>query len=117
MIYNDFSIHPSLPYNWRSPIGYLISVILQVTSTYICSVLFVAVLLLYIGFCSFSIAFATDIRRSLSEFNDDIMFHENRWEGMVPPARQLIELKKKFYKITQFHADSIQLSVFSELFH
>lgn len=86
------------PYDWKTPINYSISVFFQLFTMYACGIIWVAMLMTFIGLCVFGIAFIDDIEVS---FNEII--------AAIPSSSiaNRIILKKKFHDLIQFHADII----------
>lgn len=82
---------------------------LQALSFYLACVLFLMLLFLYIGFCSFSMAFVEDIKLGLGDLN--VEFIDNTSNSI----NKRIRLKNKFVKIIQFHADSKELSIVNQI--
>lgn len=85
-----------MPFNWRTPFGYVITCSLQCLAWYFllanCSV----ILVFLGGVCWFLMTFIGDI-------NED--FH-----SLNTITKDSMKFKKKLYRIIKFHTDVIQLS-------
>lgn len=92
----------SLPYNWRTPTAFLLTIALQYAVTVLISSLVVILLIVYIGFCFMITRFIIDIKRSLINLNDDI----------VAEKKKNVRSIKKLCELLRFHADVIQLSYY-----
>lgn len=90
-------------WEWKTPTGYLAAVPFQLCWLYFGMFLTTTLLLAFAGFCWLFGAFATDIKRLLSDLNDDIL---NPNLG----ATQSLKLKKQLYDIIEFHCFTKQLS-------
>lgn len=100
------------PYNWRSPIRYTATIILQYISLIYFSTLFVVVLFFYIGVCLFSLTFVNDFEYILSNIDDSIV----KLHGHLP-ARERVKFKIQIYEIIRFHAEAKQFVInFSDVY-
>lgn len=107
MIHNKFEIiknhfSNSLPYNWRSPFAYSITVLIQTIVIVCSSLIWICVLITYIGFCRFIINFTDDIKINLDELNSAFV------HGHEINQRERIKLKIELFEIIQFHSDAHQ---------
>lgn len=101
-----------MPYNWRTPIIYIATIILQFVSLLYFGAMFVIVLFFYIGVCIFSLTFVNDLKSSLRNMNDKIV----KSNGHMT-ANERVEFKIQFYEILRFHAEAKQLVInFSEVY-
>lgn len=97
----------SLPYDWRSPIPYIGTCIVQAASVYFYIAAFSALLFVFVGFCLLTITFVSDIKECLRSLNDAIKAKNGTFT-----IKERIELKDTLRDIIQFHCDAIKLSNF-----
>lgn len=88
-----------LPYNWKSPITYSITVAFQTLTIIFSGITWISVLMIFIGFCSFGIAFVDDIELNLREIFDYIP---------VRSPHMRIKMKENLHDSIRFHAEAKQ---------
>lgn len=96
-----------LPFDWKTPKGYLIAFIAQAIA--ICYYVAISnmILLLFGGLSTFSLAFISDIQICLNDLNNDVVTNK---QG----SSNLLEMKMKFRDLLEFHAEATQLSLFQK---
>lgn len=102
-----------LPYNWRSPIPFFISMIAETIETYFMGVFAISSCSMIIGACMFLMLFCTDFQQCLKSLTKEI--EQNAYGGEALPNMNLDKIRKKYYEVIQFHADIRQLSAISEI--
>ncbi|XP_055306350.1 odorant receptor 94a-like [Sitodiplosis mosellana] len=86
-----------LPFDWRTPIGYLIAYLGQFGTFFGILTLCCPAVCLYVGFCWLSMSFVRDIEQELSQLNES-----NNKES-------LSHFHQRLKKIIQFHTDAKEL--------
>lgn len=97
----------SLPFNWRSVLGYVVATVLELLFFFGALEIFVTFLVIFLGLSQFCIAFAKDIKDRF----DDFKHHTEQLRGKFLAFEQ-VELYKKLCKIIEFHSQAMQLSIF-----
>lgn len=87
-----------MPFDWKTPIGYLISCVLQSFSSFLMSVNCCCVLIFMTGVSFILISIIEDIGR---EFASQTSFGNEK-------QKNLMKFKKNFFKTFQFYCDSKQ---------
>lgn len=90
----------SVPYNWKSPIGYAITIFLQFSSIFSAVVIFACVLTLFFAFRQFLLALVADLRQNVYSIDQIIRENSSNQNSMR------VELKERFHEMIQFHADA-----------
>lgn len=90
----------SVPYNWKSSIGYPFTISLQFLSILSSVVIFTSILTLFFGFRQFFLASVMDLKENMHTVNRMIMVDTN------PQKSPEIELKNAFHGLIQFHAEA-----------
>lgn len=99
----------SVPYNWKSSIGYPFTICLQFLSILSSVVIFTCILTLYFGFRQFLLALVMDLKENTHTVNQIIcsMMDTNPQKSPeIEAARRKIELKNAFHGLIQFHAEA-----------
>ena len=97
-----------LPFEWRSPVAYLIAVIFEAIETIAMVLVYLYTLTLFFGTCMFLAAFCADLQKSLQlldrkmeKIADDIK--AKRWIDRG-------KIEELLHELIHFHSDAIQLS-------
>lgn len=93
----------SVPYDWRAPLGFLFTTIMQILLVVLMVMCFVCFIMLYVGICRFLIAFATEVQHTLNEFSNS--FTESKKKLKLP---KVLELKTKLNETVKFHSDALK---------
>lgn len=104
--WNHFLIF-SLPYNWKCPIGYAVTSLLQASSILINAMIFSISLSIFSGLCFFSMAMAHDFQQSLLSFNNNLKLDRDCFN-----IKDRFEFNAKFFKIIEFHGTAKKLVQF-----
>lgn len=91
-----------LPFNWRTPIGYLIALAAECTAINSATFGFTPVISFFVGSGWFVIGIVKDITNDLGELN----------VRKAPNNKRKKELKEKFCYILRFYSDARELSTF-----
>lgn len=87
------------PFDWNSPIGYLLCVIIQGGNIFIVSQLFTFTLILIFGMCFFATDFVSDIERNLNQINEDL-----NADRRITSEQCIIE--KRLIETCRFHIEA-----------
>lgn len=98
-----------LPYDWRNPFGYMFAVSYQLITFLGVLEIFVTCLVIYLGVCKFSIAFADDFVANFGEISHKI----GECNGNFTSNKQTI-LNQQLTEIMDFQVNAVQLSVHFE---
>lgn len=98
-----------LPYNWKQPIPYIVTMCMESIGFICACIVFVAILFMFIGICSFLITFISDMEDEIHALNDKIEIEPNIY---LTPAHYCA-IKRKLFDIIQFHLDATQFSALS----
>lgn len=98
-----------LPYDWRNPFGYMFAVAYQLITFLGVLEIFVTCLVIYLGVCKFSIAFADDFVANFGEISHKI----GECNGNFTSKKQTI-LNQQLTEIMDFQVNAVQLSVHFE---
>lgn len=101
------------PFDWQTPIGFMICFVTQSATVFCATSLFVLTLALVMGICNFGASFVSDIKENLRSFNDEITLSTVRRLS----AQEWMELNTKLNGIMQFHADAKELSFYTTYQH
>ncbi|XP_055309036.1 uncharacterized protein LOC129572943 [Sitodiplosis mosellana] len=113
--YSNDSFHLIYPYvvpfNWRSPFGYMAIVPFQLIGILSCSEVCVIVLCLFTGLCLVMTTFVSDIEANLDIMNEYLL------KANELNSTQQIELNNRLYTIIKFHSDAKESAMmFSKTF-
>lgn len=97
-IINDF-FYIRLPFNWKTPLGYLIAQLAQTLAAYFTLVCLASVLCFLVGSCWLFITFIEDITQNLFVWNNDKTANRNHEDRL-----------KCYCNIIQSYVDVNQLS-------
>lgn len=97
---NLFSLNRRLPYNWRTPLGYLVTLIIQTVASLSCILSIVPAICLLVGLCWLIISFVEDVTNDLNALN----IGQN-----TERSRRI--MKERFCSIIQLHMELKQLSI------
>lgn len=86
-----------LPYNWKTPLGYLITLVFQAVAAISTFLSFIPTICLLCGSCFLIIAFVDDISNDLDILNNI------DGGGMSRPCHRIV--KERFCNTIQFHTD------------
>lgn len=89
------------PFDWKTIIGYLACICIQIPTVFLTGQLYILTLLLILGFCYFLTDFVLDIEEHLQQLNETIIEKNNA---------KYYKFQKKFIDFIQFHTESLQLS-------
>lgn len=95
----------SFPFDWKTPAGYFVSILLQSIPIFIGAKQFIITLAFTTGFCTFLSAFVSDLEEKLRRFSEAIIRMQS--DTVLPNDR--IEIKRKIAGIIQFHSDAMEL--------
>lgn len=98
------SIHHRLPFNWQTPVTYVLGAAYQLLFFLSVLEIFVSFLLIYFGICHFLVAFVADIDQNFADFRQDVIACRRRFT-----AERQIHLYQSLKKIIEFHSNAIQL--------
>lgn len=92
-----------LPFNWKTPLGYVIALFMQVIGTYYTSAGGVPIACSVIGCCLLLKTFVEDITRDLAHFEANNTFHDFKSQSKI--LKHLKYLVKSFTMVKQlsFH--------------
>lgn len=96
----DIDLFCRIPWNWKTPTGYLMVVVVQSFCIHCGIFSIIGSLPLFAGFCMLFRAFALDICKNLTDLN---MFLDN---DNLTPCEQAIEIHKNLAKIIRFHSEA-----------
>lgn len=88
------------PFNWKTPLGYLIALLFETIAQFCVQVMQVPISCFFIGTCWFAMAFIDDILNDVTILNGYAKRMRNAWK-----------VQKQFYFIVQNIADVQQLSI------
>lgn len=94
-----------MPFDWRTPITYLLAVAYQCIFFLSVLEIFVTFLVIYFGICNFLVAFVSDIEQNFTDFRQKVINCRRKFT-----AEQQIQLYQSLNKIVEFHSNAIQLS-------
>ena len=94
----------SYPFDWKTPLGYVVCVFIQVITLIAAIDLYVSVVVLTIGFCMLIADFASDIKEKLRQFNRILISSDE----LTTDDR--IVLKKRLSEFIEFHSEARELS-------
>lgn len=92
-----------LPFNWKTPIGYLAAALIQSATITFATELFIIILVKTIGLCLFVTDFALDLEQDLHRFNSDLI--ERNDERFSTFKR--IDMKTKLIHIILFQSEAV----------
>lgn len=95
------------PFNWKTPIGYFFAYLIQTSTVFAGTAIFVCALISNIGFCTFGISFVEDIEECLQHLNDQVVSLQDKELS----HGESIEMKTNLATIIQLHADAKELSI------
>lgn len=96
------------PFDWKTPVGYVTCVLIQIITFYAVTSIFVIVLILIIGFCMFLTNFGNDLEENV--------FEMNKMTRQSSSAIEETKIKKRFIDIIQFHSDAREFVIHCILF-
>lgn len=89
-----------LPFEWKTPIGYLMCVMIQIPILYLLGDMFFFITLFITTLCIFVTDFVTDIEERLRSLNEMVL------DKTMMIADKRIEMTKKLSDIIQFHSQT-----------
>lgn len=96
------------PFDWESPVGYIVAIIFQTVIVSITSMNAFSAVLFPVAHYVFLIAFCSDLQNKLRTLNKII---ESRCgKNKKRPTNRHIEIKKQIFKTIQFQCEAKQLS-------
>lgn len=93
-----------LPYDYRSPIPYLITMVIEVAETFVMATVLVCGYITLYGICILVIAFVDDLKQCMCVV--DAKITQNA--GIQWSAKTNFEVKSAFHEIIQLHADVLK---------
>lgn len=90
------------PFDWKTPVGYVACLVIQIPSIFILVEVYVDILALFVGFCTFMTDFANDLSENLRKMNEDF----NRVINGNSTIIERTDIKSNFMDIIQFHSDA-----------
>lgn len=100
MIFYQFFNFSRLPFNWKTPFGYLLAWVAQAVAAYSTVNHLNLVISLLIGSCYFVIGTLKDIENDFAQFN-----------GVKASTKNRRQKNAHFCEIVEFHTDARQLSL------
>lgn len=91
------------PFEWRTPIGYIGCVLIQIPTLFVDAEFYVSTLNLIIGCCAFISSLVSDLKEEIRQFNVRLIELKSKKKSS---EREVAELKKELNKIIQFYVDS-----------
>lgn len=101
--YINFVIIVSLPFDWRTPIGFAITACICGWAGIQFTLLLLVLLLIYMGLGRIFTAMTSDIQCTLKELNSDIRIANESKDSI-----NMLELKNKLNEAIKFHAESVR---------
>lgn len=101
------SIYISYPFEWKTPMGYAICVVIQLITFTATVKLYASILILTIGVCVFIACFPTDIKEKLQQFNEIVVLSE---QAKLNAADRVL-LAKKLNDIIEFYSETREYNV------
>lgn len=98
----------SFPFEWKSPIGYVVAVIIQSIGLYTMTLFNYSAIFFVISHCVFIIVFCSDRDQDLHMLNESIKTVIKKKKKLSTNCR--IEVKKKLCKFIRFQCETKQLS-------
>lgn len=95
-----------MPWNWKTPLGYLIAVAIQYSWITLGVFMVVSCLNIFAGVWILVGAYAIDIKKNLFNLNNIVI--KAKYNVSV---QKRIEIMKKLCNVIHFHSDIIQLSI------
>lgn len=92
ILYNLIFDFDRLPFNWKTPFGYLVAFVSQYLGSTFVLTIFTVVMNLVYETCWFFITVARDIRKELTEFNADVRTSHENPEKMTKRFVELIQI-------------------------
>lgn len=99
--YNEKLLFYRYPFDWQTPFGYLICISIQTSLIFITAEIYVCIVFLTFGFCSFIIALITELEKKLNELNENL----TQFKGKKLFAKEKVVLRKKLAQIIKFHME------------
>lgn len=96
------------PFDWKTPIGYIVAIIFQSILMCITTMNCTCAILFPIAHCVFLITFCFDLQKELRTLNKIIK--SKCGENKKRPTNRYIEIKKQLSKIIQFQCEAKELS-------
>lgn len=88
---------------WQTPVGYVVCILIQITTILAATSIYAVVLIFFIGFCLFMANFGYDLKKTnLYEMNEALAKYQNS-------TVERMEMKKQFKDIIQFHSTAREL--------
>ena len=101
IIESDLLFLISYPFNWRTPLGYVACVFIQVVQIIVAAEIYASGNMFTIGACMQIANFAADIKEKLHQFNRIIISSDNE----LTIDDQII-LRKRLNEIIEFHSEA-----------
>lgn len=101
-----------MPFSWKTPVGYLITFLIELVAWFSSVLTCTCILSYLIGVCLIIIPLVGEIEGELHSLNNNEKNNDRKDAQNCSP----IVLKKKLIDIVQFHANTIELSVVSNLY-
>lgn len=92
-----------LPFNWRTPLGFIVVLLYQILVAYLVGLLFIPILCFLVGSCFLLKIFVEDTTKDLNRLNMSKMYGNNK------------EVKEIFCNIAQDFSNLKQLSIFANI--
>lgn len=106
--FHKFLFFVRFPFETKSPLGYIVAIILQATGICVISLICTFAILFPVAHCLFLITFTLDLDDEIRMLNDATKIESYRKEKLS--ANRRIEIYKELFKIIQFQCDLKQLS-------
>lgn len=94
-----------LPFNWKTPVGYVLATAFQLITFFGVLEIFATILIIYIAICQFAVAFTDDIKKELRQVDRSIA----NCRGVFS-SEERTQLKAKLGEIIELHWNAIRLS-------
>lgn len=91
-----------LPFDWQTPAGYVVCILIQISIVSTVGQIFSAMATITIGLCLFAVGLASDLEENLFRIEIDMSVAEDK--PLSP--RQIIGLKEKIADFMVFHGEA-----------
>lgn len=108
--HTNFCFFIRFPFETKSPIGYIVAIIIQATGICVISMIGLFAILFPVGHCLFLITFTLDLHDEIRMLNESMKIE--RYRIKKRPVNFHIGTNKNLCKIIQFQCDVKQLSRF-----
>lgn len=96
------------PFNWKTPIGYMMIVFYQSVVTYLTASILFYSMLMTVAHCMFIVSFCTDVKNDIRMLNEFIKIESDKKKKFSAAA--INKIKKMLKDIILFHVDTKELN-------